>query len=347
MEYDFNGKRIFLEDMLERKKLEKFLNIQGIKLDKNLDYTVGIYKGNELIATGSFFKNTLRCLAVKSEYQGMGALNTVVSNLMNEQYERGFTHIFLYTKCNYLRLFNDLGFYEVARVDDLLEFMENKSNAVTNYSLELAKTSVKADRVASIVINANPFTLGHQHLIEEASSENDVVHVFVVSEEASVIPFSVRYELVRRGTKHLKNIVLHKTGDYIISNATFPSYFIKDEENVVLVHAKLDLEVYKKYIVPALGITSRYVGEEPYCKVTKKYNEVMKESLEKEGIICKTIPRFSINGKAVSASSIRQYIREDKVKEIKELVPDTTYDYFISKEAEGIIKKIKNSKSRH
>ncbi|HEY8889862.1 MAG TPA: [citrate (pro-3S)-lyase] ligase [Clostridium sp.] len=347
MDYDFKEKRIFLDDILERKKLELFLSSEGIKLDKNLEYTVGIYKANELIATGSFFKNTLRCLAVKLEYQCMGVLNTVVSHLENEQYVRGFTHIFLYTKCNYIRFFNNLGFYEVARVDDLLVFMENKLNAVRNYSLELAKKSIKADRVASIVINANPFTLGHQHLIEETSNENDVVHVFVVSEEASVIPFSVRYELVRRGTIHFKNIVLHKTGDYIISNATFPSYFIKDEENVVVVHAKLDLEVYKKYIVPALGINSRYVGEEPYCNVTKKYNEVMKESLENQGIKCKTIPRLNINGIAISASAVRQYIREDRIEEIKGLVPNTTYDYFRSKEAEKIIEIIKNSKSRH
>jgi [citrate (pro-3S)-lyase] ligase len=347
MDYEFKEKRIFLEDKRERKELEDFLSNEGIKLDKNLEYTVGIYKLEKLIATGSFFKNTLRCLAVNSEYQGLGILNKVVSHLINEQYQRGFTHIFLYTKCNNIRFFNDLGFYEIARVDDLVVFMENKLNGAQKYSLELAKKSIKADRASSIVINVNPFTLGHQYLIETASAENDVVHVFVVSEEASVIPFSVRYELVRRGTAHLKNIVLHKTGDYIISNATFPSYFIKDEETVVLVHAKLDLEVYKKYIVPALGIKSRYVGEEPYCAVTKKYNEVMKESLEKDGISCITIPRLKLQGQAISASGVRQYIREDKIEEMKELVPYTTYNYFKSKEAEEIIHIIKNSKSRH
>ena len=347
MEYDFKEKRIFPQDIIERKKLELFLDNEGIKLDKNLEYTVGIYKADELIATGSFFKNTLRCLAVSSEYQGLGILNKVVSLLLNELYERGFTHIFLYTKCSYLRLFNDLGFFEVARVDDLLVFMENKLNGIQKYSLELAKKSIKADRVSSIVINANPFTLGHQYLIEKAAHENDVVHVFVVSESASVIPFSVRYELVRREAAHLKNIVLHKTGDYIISNATFPSYFIKDEENIVLVHAKLDLEVFKKYIVPALGIKSRYVGDEPYCMVTKKYNEVMKEFLEKEGIECKIVTRLQVSGQAISASKVREYIREDKIEEIKRLVPSATYDYFRSKEAEETIKIIKNSKNRH
>jgi len=347
MEYNLKEKRIFLDDTMERKNLEIFLNNQGINLDNRLDYTVGIYKSDKLIATGSFYKNTIRCLAVNAECRGLGVLNKVVSHLMSEQFLRGFTHVFLYTKCNYVRFFSDLGFYEIARVDDSVVFMESEFNAIQKYSAELAKTSISADRISSIVINANPFTLGHLHLIEKASEENDIVHVFVVSEAESVIPFSVRYELIRKGTKHLKNIVLHKTGDYIISNATFPSYFIKDEETVVLIHAKLDLEVFKKYIVPALGIKSRYVGEEPYCMVTKKYNEVMKESLEKEGIKFKIIPRLKINGQAISASRVREYIREDKIEEIKGLVPDTTYDYFKSKEAEELIKTIKNSKSRH
>lgn len=347
METNLKEKRIFLDDAIERKKLEIFLSNQGIKLDKNLEYTVGIYKSDEIVATGSFFKNTLRCLAVNAEYQGLGILNKVVSHLINEQYQRGVTNIFLYTKPGSVRFFNDLGFYEVARVENLVVFMENKPNAVQEYSFELAKESIKADRIASVVINANPFTLGHQYLIEKAASENQVVHVFVVSEDASVIPFSVRFELVKRGTAHLENIVLHKTGDYIISNATFPSYFIEDEDNVVLAHAKLDLEIFKKYIVTALGINSRYVGEEPYCMVTKKYNQVMKESLEHEGIRCKIVPRFEIAGQAVSASKVREYIREDKIEKIKELVPNTTYDYFKSKEAEDVIKKIKKVKGRH
>ena len=347
MLYNLMEKRISLDDVIERKELEVFLNNQGIKLDNRLEYTVGIYHEDELVATGSFYRNTLRCLAVNAEYRGLGVLNTVVSHLMSEQFQRGVTHVFLYTKCNYVRFFNDLGFYEIARVDDSVVFMENQFNAIQKYSAELAKNSISADRISSIVINANPFTLGHLHLIEKASCENDIVHVFVVSEAESVIPFSVRYELIRKGTLHLKNIILHKTGDYIISNATFPSYFIKDEETVVIIHAKLDLEVFKKYIVPALGINSRYVGEEPYCVVTRQYNEVMVKSLEKAGIKCYIVPRIKINGYVVSASRVRKLIKEDRIDQIRELVPDATYDYFKSEEAKDIIELIKNCNSRH
>ncbi|MPM42087.1 [Citrate [pro-3S]-lyase] ligase [bioreactor metagenome] len=232
MDYGIVEQRIFLQDSNEKRNLEEFLKKEGIKLDKNLDYTMGIYDAGKIIATGSFYKNTLKCLAVSSEHQGLGILNKVVSHLLNEQYARGYTHIFLYTKCNTAEFFSYLGFNEITRVDNLVVFMENKPHGIQSYAKELSKQKVKGHRVASIVMNANPFTLGHLHLIEKAANENDAVHVFIVSEEASVIPFKIRYELIKRGTQHLKNIIFHKAGDYIISNATFPSYFIKDDKNV-------------------------------------------------------------------------------------------------------------------
>lgn len=347
MDYSLREKRIFLDDIGERRKIESFLNNEGIQLDKNLDYTVGIYDSKDLIATGSFFRNTLRCLAVNSEYQGLGVANTVVSHLMTEQYHRGYTDSFLYTKCDTAKFFGNTGFYEIVRIEDEVVFMENKLKGIQEYSKALSKKKVEAEKVASIVVNANPFTYGHQYLIEKVAAENDVVHVFVVSEDSSIVPFTVRYELVKRGTGHLKNVILHKAGNYIISSATFPSYFLKDAKTVINTHAKLDVEIFKTYIVPALNIKRRYVGEEPYCEVTKNYNRIMKETLEDDGVECRVIPRIEHNGQAISASRVRACIKEGRIEEIKGLVPATTYDYFRSKEAEELIHKIKKNTGRH
>lgn len=347
MDYELREERIFLEDTFEKEALELFLNNEGIRLDKNLDYTLGIYHKDELIATGSFFKNTLRCLAVKKEYQGLGIMNKVVSHLMNELYYRGYTSMFLYTKGSAAKSFMDMGFYEIERVDDSLVFMENRSRGIKEYVEKLSLKKVWGNRIAAIVMNANPFTLGHQSLVEKAALENDVVHVFVVSEEASVTPFFTRYHLVKQGTSHLKNVILHETGDYVISNASFPSYFIKEEESVVELHAKLDLKIFCNYIAPALGIKKRYIGEEPYDEVTRTYNRVMKEELEKQGIQCNIIPRRRESGTAISASKVRQFIREDRLEEIKKLVPITTYNYFKSEDAKALIERIKKNYTRH
>ena len=193
-------------------------------------------------------------------------------------------------------------------------------------------------------MNANPFTLGHQYLVEKAASECDTLHLFIVSEDASLIPFSVRKKLVLEGTAHLSNVVCHDSGPYIISNATFPSYFLKDEKTVIRSHAKLDLNVFKK-IAETLSITSRYVGEEPTSQVTGIYNQIMSSELPAAGINCIVIPRKEIDGKPISASTVRQYIQQRNYQALRKLVPVSTLNYFQSDAATPIIEKICNSRN--
>lgn len=323
--------------------METLLEQEGIERDKNLDYSVGLFDDDyNLVATGSCFKNTLRCMAVDSSHQGEGLLNKVVTHLMDHQFERGNLELFLYTKCDSAKFFHDLGFYEIARVEGKVVFMENRRTGFSSYLEELEKTRVPGDRVAAVVMNANPFTLGHQYLLETVSRENDAVHVFVVSEDVSLVPFSVRYDLVQKGSAHLKNLVYHPTGSYIISNATFPSYFLKDADTVITSHARLDIAVFLK-IAEALGITHRYVGDEPFSQVTSIYNRVMKEEFEAAGMSCTIIPRKEHDGRAISASDVRLAVKENRLEEIRGLVPDSTYQYFASAEAEPVIRRIREA----
>ena len=191
-------------------------------------------------------------------------------------------------------------------------------------------------------MNANPFTLGHQYLIETAAARCDILHVFVLSEDVSLVPFSVRKNLVKKGCSHLSNVAVHDSGSYIISNATFPSYFLKEENTVIRSHALLDLVIFEK-IAASMHITDRYVGEEPTSQVTGIYNTIMAEELPKAGISCHILPRKKAGGQAISASTVRQCLQMDDFDLLHTLVPESTYQYFISPEAIPIIQKIQNS----
>lgn len=255
-------------------QIDTLLEQEGISRDANLDYICAMYDENyQIIATGSCFSNTLRCFAVSSDHQGEGLLNQILTHLIDIQYQRGNLQLFLYTKISTAKFFKDLGFYEIARVDETLVFMENRRNGFAGYLSDLSRTK-KEGFSAALVMNANPFTLGHQYLVEKAASECDTLHVFIVSEDASLVPFSVRKKLVLEGTSHLPNVICHDSGPYIISNATFPSYFLKDEEAVIKGHAKLDLMVFTR-IADVLSVTRRYVGEERNSQVTGIYNQIM------------------------------------------------------------------------
>ncbi len=339
----YNISKIYPSDTRSHQLIDRLLIDEGIRRDANLDYTCGIFDDDmNIIATGSCFNNTLRCMAVSSAHQGEGLMNQVVTHLMEEQFSRGNTHIFLYTKCNSAKFFRDLGFHEIVRIENQLVFMENKKNGFSAYLSNLEKTKKCGKKVAALVMNANPFTLGHQYLAETASLENDIVHLFMVSEDASLVPFNVRKELIMKGTAHLHNIIYHESGPYIISNATFPSYFQKDENAVIESHAMLDLTVFCS-IAEALGITCRYVGEEPDSIVTGIYNDIMKQRLPENGINCIIVPRKEWGGNPISASTVRKAIQNRDFARLRELVPSSTYEYFTSDKAAPVINKIRAS----
>ena len=334
--------QVFPGDKTTLAQIDALLQREGIRRDANLDYICALLDEEYcVIGTGSCFGNTLRCFAVSSDHQGEGLLNQIITHLIEVQCARGNLHLFLYTKVNSARFFGDLGFYEIARVEDTLVFMENRRDGFGSYLRTLEKTKT-AGRSAALVMNANPFTLGHQYLVETAAAACDTLHLFVVSEDASLVPFAVRKKLVAEGVKHLPNVVLHDSGPYIISNATFPSYFLKDEAAVIDGHARLDLAVFTK-IAKALNITARYVGEEPTSQVTGLYNAIMAEQLPKAGIACVIVPRKQADGRAISASTVRQCLQSGDWAALAKLVPQTTLDYFRSNAAKPVLEKIRQA----
>lgn len=336
--------QVSLSDKRMLAQVDALLVENGITRDANLDYICAMVdEENRVIATGSCFGATLRCFAVNQQHQGEGLLNEVVSHLMEYQMARGYTHLFLYTKIKSAKFFQSLGFYEIARVDGTLVFMENRRNGFPSFLSRLEKTA-RPGVSGAIVMNANPFTLGHQYLVETAAGRCDTLHLFLLSEDASLVPFGVRKQLVQAGTAHLKNVVLHDSGPYIISNATFPSYFLKDDAAVIHGHAKLDLAIFVR-IARALGVTVRFVGEEPTSQVTGLYNEIMAAQLPENGIDCVILPRKQALGKAISASTVRAALQAGDWQTLSRLVPQTTLDYFRSSEAEPVLRRIRSAEN--
>ena len=362
-------------------EVDALLEREGIHRDQHLDYTAAMLDEDyHVIATGSLFGNTLRCMAVSSDHQGESLMNAIVSHLVEVQYSRGNYHLFLYTKCDSARFFGNLGFYEITRVpEENIVFMENKRTGFRDYLAALQRETQQAGavlqveanaggpstahptgaivapggscaaaqaalnpggRVGAIVMNANPFTLGHRYLVEQARAACDVLHLFMVSEDVSLVPFSVRKKLILEGTKDIPGIVYHDAGSYIISSATFPAYFQKGDNAVIRSQAGIDARIFTR-IAAALGITDRFVGDEPTSVVTGIYNEILSTALPEAGVACHIIPRKEADGRAISASTVRSCIHDGRLEDIRGLVPETTYRYFASPEAAPVIERIR------
>lgn len=361
---DFIISRIFPDDKRAQKELVKLLSAEGLQLDKQLDYTLGIYDGDCLVGTGSFFANTLRCFAVNRNYQGQSIFNTIISHLTQEMFNRGYDHFFVYTKLSSAQYFKDLGFKEIARGGALVSFLENKKGSFEEYLKKLKKdgADIITDTISphsskkhvehtlihgSIVINANPFTKGHLYLIEKAAEDCNILHLFIVSEDASFFPASVRRRLIIENTKHLKNIIYHECGPYLISNSVFPAYFQKSEDDVIRSQVLLDTAIFTR-IAKELNISRRYVGEEPFSRVTALYNEAIQKELIKQGLVVQIFSRIETSDKkTISASSVRAALKEDDWITIKNMVPPATLSFLQSAEAIPIIEALKGADHVH
>jgi [citrate (pro-3S)-lyase] ligase len=362
LKYPFNGSQVVTESIMfnglkdeilnldsadDRRDVESFLRMQGLSLDQDVEFTLVIRDSGRIAATGSFSKRVLKSIAVDETYQNRGLSAKIVSRLIQEEYERNRTHLFIYTKPKNISIFSDLGFYAIYEVPLKVVLMENRASGIAKYVEKLSSKKYESKNTAAIVMNCNPFTLGHRYLIEYAAVRCDTLHLFVVWEDKSSFPAEVRYRLITEGVRDIPNVIVHKGEDYIISNATFPSYFIKEYQDQVETHARLDLGIFARYIAPALGISLRFVGEEPCCAVTSEYNKIMQEFLPGQGVQVEVVPRKLHNGQPISASRVRELIRMNKINEIEELVPESTYRFLTSPEAGEIVSAIQSSAQRH
>ena len=301
----------------------------GLTYDDPVDRIALVFDADELVATASRKENLFKYIAVKRDRQGEDLTATAISALRTDAFSEGYKHLFLYTKPENEKIFSTLFFYHVASTDSVL-LMESRQNGIFEFVSALPKGRGEG-RIGALVMNCDPFTLGHQYLIRKASSECDWVYVFVLSEDKSFFSAGDRMEMVKRGTAHLENVTVLPTGPYLISSATFPTYFIKDRENVAEIQCKLDIEIFIKYFVPAFSITARYVGDEPYSPTTERYNKALAEHLPGQGVELVELKRAEADGSPISASRVREAIKRGRTEEIAGLVPKTTLDYLKDK----------------
>ena len=297
----------------------------GLSAEKCAERTVLVYDGGKLVATGGRDGAILKMLAVRDSHRGEDLTSAVLTELRRDAFEAGYTHLFLYTKPENKFTFESLFFYPVVSTDSVL-VMENKRGGLRAF-LDSLPEAPKTGITGAAVMNCDPFTLGHRALIERAASECDRVFVFVLSEDGGEFPPTDRLEMVRRGTADLSNVTVLESGPYLISRATFPTYFIKDRDRADTAACEIDVEIFSHALAPRLGITRRYVGTEPLSPLTAKYNAALKQALPSRGIDVFEIPRVSHSDAPISASAVRELIKKRDTGRLSELVPKTTLDY--------------------
>lgn len=298
----------------------------GLGFDTDISLLVEAWSGDRLVGCAGLASNVIKCVAVDPQLRGENLSARLLTEVEHLALERGHFHLFLCTRPSNRERFEGCGFWPIAQSDNDAILMENTPQGIARYCRSLQPHRHAGTRIGAIVMNANPFTLGHYHLVRQAASNCDWVHLFVVQEEASLFPFSARLQMVRAGVAKLANVTVHAGSQYIISRATFPAYFLKESGKVEQAWSDLDVITFRDYIAPALGITHRFVGSEPFCRVSRQYNQTLHHLLAGSVEVVE-IPRIQHADKAISASEIRGLLKQQLFSRIRKLVPESTSAY--------------------
>ncbi|WP_337630121.1 [citrate (pro-3S)-lyase] ligase [Prevotella sp.] len=331
----------------QRRRIEQFLGDNGLRLD-DVDYyaTLVDETTDEIVAGGGLKGGVIKCVAVADGHKGEAVANQIVSHLIAQANADGHQCVKLFTKPQNQRMFESMSFRLLAEAPKAI-LMETGIGGIKRYSeeLESEKEKVKSEKSNGklhhnntspqhpimplsgiIIMNCNPFTLGHRYLIEQAAQQVETLYILVVREDCSMFGYDERKAMIVRGVAHINNVVVCDGSEYSISATTFPTYFLKSLSDASDTQMTLDIDLYRRHIAPALGATVRFVGTEPDDPLTRRYNELMKSMLPD----VREVARLEKSGVAVSASRVRKAIVENHLALAARLVPPTTVPYIVA-----------------
>lgn len=288
--------------------LEEFLLERDV-IYEDLDASYIIRDAGEIIATVSVKKNLIKFFYIDDKYQGEGLAIELINSVLEDIIAKGYRSYFVFTKAKNENIFTSLSMDTIEKTEDVV-LLEGGLFKYKDW-IEIIKKDLDKDEYNAIVMNANPLTLGHEYLVDKALENDRDLIIFVLEEDASYFSTKDRYEIVKKHYQDNNRVHVYKSGPYIISRATFPTYFLKKDTDKLKVYTELDAKIFARRIAKDLNIKKRYFGTEPIDKVTQKYNEMMKKILSEYGIATEFIERKTIDGEVISASKVREYYEND------------------------------------
>ncbi|MGD0483415.1 MAG: citrate lyase ligase [Gemmatimonadales bacterium] len=315
----------------------RLLAARGLTFEEGYGDLVGIYEEGCLVATAARAGGVLKMFAIDPAQQGGAALGALATELIRLGRAAGEEAFFVFTRPEHAPSFAAVNFRLLAthREAALLEYGGGLAAYLARHA-----ALVRPGRNGASVINGNPFTLGHQHLVETASRQVDTFYLFVVREDRSVFPFVARYRLAAEATRHLPNVVLLDTSRYAVSAATFPTYFLKRLDAVAVAQMQLDARLFAAHLAPFFGIGARYVGREPFDATTAAYNAVMRSVLPEYGVALVEIERRADGEDPISATIVRAALARRDFDALRRMVPETTLDYLRSSEGLALAERL-------
>ena len=179
--------------------VERFLGENGLRLEAVDVYCAIEDDSGHILAGAGLSGDIIKCIAVAAQARSEGLVAPLVSHIISLAAARGITELKLFTKPENQAIFESLGFRVIARAPKAI-LMEN-GRGLERYCAYL-KGFAREGRNGVVVMNANPFTLGHLYLLQQASRQVDTLYVIPVKEDRSQFPYTERASMIQMAVEN-------------------------------------------------------------------------------------------------------------------------------------------------
>ena len=282
-----------------RNQVEAFLRENGLRMEELDHYYAFTSPDGSILAGAGIRADIIKCVAVAPSARSEGFMLPLLSRVVSDAAAKGIMNLKVFTKPENREIFESIGFMVLASAPKAIlmengrgleKYCEYLRHAALSRHASLSRHARPRPGISGVIVmNANPFTLGHKYLIDKALEQVDHLFVIPVKEDASAFPYPERLAMIRAHADAAVTVL--EGSDYCISAATFPTYFLKDLSDAAETQMTLDIDLFERHIMPALGATVRFVGSEPQDPLTARYNALMHNAV--------VIPRLVLPGSAV------------------------------------------------
>ena len=169
MTEDLSVRAIPLQYGEERERLQAFLADKGLRFEADIERAFGVFDtGDTLLGCGCAAGALLKCFAVTEALRGQNALGPLVSALVQDRFFNGYYDLYVITRAGNVPLFTACGFFPVAETDRIA-MLETRADGPEAFARPLFQAGDENREIGAIIMNGNPFTRGHRHLVDRKS----------------------------------------------------------------------------------------------------------------------------------------------------------------------------------
>jgi [citrate (pro-3S)-lyase] ligase len=317
-------KQAYLKE--EYRRISVFLAAFDLVLDKDVTTSFYIEDADHIVATLSIGDDILKGIAVLKDYQGEQLAQKLIDHAVAFLHRKGIDSYRVFTKTQTVPVFLSMNMRLLVATESaaILEGgpfgLKEQLNQIAAIVEGVTHQPLASLNLGTVVVNCNPITRGHFHLIEYAAKRHDYVLVFVLEEDQSYFSFKERFSLCYLALQEIPNVILLPSTKYIVSALTFPSYFLKTVEARDAQHATLDALLFRDFFMKRFNLQKRYIGGETEG-VMVMYNATLERVLQDK---IERIPRIEDGDEVISASRVRRLIIEGNIEAALALVPEAT-----------------------